>query len=132
MDVGVVTPKKDGMNLVAKEMLICNPVSGLILSNGAGSEIQFTTAGLHPDNGDCTYHRLEDLYDVEKYADVFYAAATEPEDERSRHGKRLSEFIIANDIERWSAAFLDPGWSHLVIHQSEVRAGFVFVKRVCR
>lgn len=50
---------------VAKEMLICNPLAGLILSTGAGSEIQFTTAGLHPDNGECTYHRLDDLYDVE-------------------------------------------------------------------
>uniref|UniRef100_A0A914C1T9 alpha,alpha-trehalose-phosphate synthase (UDP-forming) n=1 Tax=Acrobeloides nanus TaxID=290746 RepID=A0A914C1T9_9BILA len=121
MDIGVVTPKKDGMNLVAKEMLICNPFAGLILSNGAGSEIQFTTAGLHPDDGDCTYHRLDDLYDVEKYADVFYAAATESEDDRARHGQRLSDFNMANDIERWSAAFLDPGWSHLVIHQSEIK-----------
>ena len=102
-------------------MLICNPFAGLILSNGAGSEIQFTTAGLHPDDGDCTYHRLDDLYDVEKYSDVFYAAATESEDDRARHGQRLSDFNMANDIERWSAAFLDPGWSHLVIHQSEVR-----------
>lgn len=55
-----------------------------------------------------------------KYADTFYAAAMEPEDVRAHHGQRLSEFIMANDIERWSAAFLDPGWSHLVIHQSEV------------
>lgn len=26
-----------------------------------------------------------------------------------------------NDIERWSQAFLDPGWSHLVIRQTEVK-----------
>lgn len=65
MDIGVVTPKKDGMNLVVKEMLVCNPCAGLVLSTGAGSEIQFTMAGLHPDDGDYTYHRVSDLYEVE-------------------------------------------------------------------
>jgi hypothetical protein len=65
MDVGVVTPRKDGMNLVAKEMMVCNPMAGLVLSTGAGSEIQFTMAGLHPDDGDFTYHRVDDLADVE-------------------------------------------------------------------
>uniref|UniRef100_A0A7E4UZC4 alpha,alpha-trehalose-phosphate synthase (UDP-forming) n=1 Tax=Panagrellus redivivus TaxID=6233 RepID=A0A7E4UZC4_PANRE len=124
MDIGVVTPKKDGMNLVAKEMLVCNPSVGLVLSTGAGSEIQFTMAGLHPDEtpNECTYHRVSDVYDVDSYADAFYNAAIEPEDERARHGHRLNEFIMANDIERWSVAFLDPGWSHLVIHQMDVRS----------
>jgi trehalose-6-phosphate synthase len=122
MDVGVVTPKKDGMNLVAKEMLVCNPQAGLVLSVGAGSEVQFTMAGLHPDDGgECVYHRVTDVYNIDEYADAFYRAATEPEDVRARHGKKLHEFIMANDIERWSAAFLDPGWSHLVIHQQEIK-----------
>lgn len=67
MDIGVVTPKKDGMNLVVKEMSVCNPQAGLVLSSGAGSEIQFTMAGLHPDDGDCTYHRVEDVFDLEVY-----------------------------------------------------------------
>uniref|UniRef100_A0A915E0S4 alpha,alpha-trehalose-phosphate synthase (UDP-forming) n=1 Tax=Ditylenchus dipsaci TaxID=166011 RepID=A0A915E0S4_9BILA len=120
MDIGVVTPKKDGMNLVVKEMLVCNPSAGIVLSTGAGSEIQFTMGGLHPDGGDCTYHRVEDVYDTEKYADAFYAAATEPEESRARHGHRLNEFIMANDIERWSAAFLDPAWSHVVIRQVDI------------
>lgn len=46
-------------------MLVCNPHAGLVLSTGAGSEIQFTMAGLHPEDGDCTYHRVSDLYDIE-------------------------------------------------------------------
>lgn len=65
MDIGVVTPRKDGMNLVAKEMMVCNPMAGLVLSTGAGSEIQFTMAGLHPDDGDFTYHRVDNLSDIE-------------------------------------------------------------------
>ncbi|PIO69779.1 trehalose-6-phosphate synthase domain protein [Teladorsagia circumcincta] len=100
MDIGIVTPKKDGMNLVAKEMMVCNPRAGLILSTGAGSEIQFTTSGLYKEDGEKNYHRISNLFDVEAYADAFYAAATEPVEIRAAHGKRLSEFILSNDIER--------------------------------
>ncbi|KAK6009691.1 hypothetical protein OSTOST_25359 [Ostertagia ostertagi] len=39
MDIGVVTPSKDGMNLVAKEMMVCNPSASLVLSSGAGTEV---------------------------------------------------------------------------------------------
>uniref|UniRef100_A0A914HFI8 alpha,alpha-trehalose-phosphate synthase (UDP-forming) n=1 Tax=Globodera rostochiensis TaxID=31243 RepID=A0A914HFI8_GLORO len=119
MDIGVVTPKKDGMNLVAKEMLLCNPTAGLVLSTGAGSEIQFTTAGLHSAE-DPNYHRVEDLFDTEAFADSFHTAAVETKENRHRHGNVLNEFIMANDIERWSATFLDPSWSHQVIRQMQV------------
>uniref|UniRef100_A0A914ZRG6 alpha,alpha-trehalose-phosphate synthase (UDP-forming) n=2 Tax=Parascaris univalens TaxID=6257 RepID=A0A914ZRG6_PARUN len=122
MDIGVVTPKKDGMNLVAKEMLVCNPHAGLILSTGAGSEIQFSTAGFYnEENGDQCYKRVADLYDIQAYADAFYQAATESEEVRSAHGSRLNEFIMANDIEHWSAAFLDPSWTHQVIRPLDVK-----------
>ncbi|KAL3083423.1 hypothetical protein niasHS_011225 [Heterodera schachtii] len=119
MDIGVVTPKKDGMNLVAKEMLLCNPTAGLVLSTGAGSEIQFTTAGLHSAE-DPNYHRVEDLFDTEAFANSFHAAAVEAKEDRIRHGTVLNEFIMANDIERWSSTFLDPSWSHQVIRQIQV------------
>ncbi|CAB07584.3 Alpha,alpha-trehalose-phosphate synthase [UDP-forming] 2 [Caenorhabditis elegans] len=119
MDIGVVTPKKDGMNLVAKEMLVCNPKAGLVLSTGAGSEIQFTTAGLYSDK-EKNYHRISNVFDPDSYCDAFYSAALEPEDVRAEHGKRLHEFIMANDIERWSCAFLDPSWTHEVIRPTQV------------
>ncbi|VDK85299.1 unnamed protein product [Cylicostephanus goldi] len=107
---------------VAKEMLVCNPQSSLILSTGAGSEVQFTTSGLYKEDGEKNYHRVADLFDTEDYADVFYRAATESEESRKAHGKRMSEFILSNDIERWSAAFLDPSWTHLVIRPMQVRS----------
>lgn len=56
MDIGVVTPKKDGMNLVAKEMLICNPTATLILSTGAGTEQQFSAAGFYGDEEKVSDH----------------------------------------------------------------------------
>uniref|UniRef100_A0A914WQH9 alpha,alpha-trehalose-phosphate synthase (UDP-forming) n=1 Tax=Plectus sambesii TaxID=2011161 RepID=A0A914WQH9_9BILA len=121
MDLGLVTPKKDGMNLVAKEMLVCNPRAGLILSTGAGSEIQFSTAGLFQKDGEQCYKQINDVYDVKSYAEAFYAAATEPTATRIAHGKRLHKFILAHDIERWSAAFLDPSWTHEVIRPTDVR-----------
>uniref|UniRef100_A0A914HC34 alpha,alpha-trehalose-phosphate synthase (UDP-forming) n=1 Tax=Globodera rostochiensis TaxID=31243 RepID=A0A914HC34_GLORO len=119
MDIGVVTPKKDGMNLVAKEMLLCNPSASLVLSTGAGAEIQFNTAGLYAAK-DPNYHRVEDLFDAETFADAFHSAAMETKEDRHRHGNVLNEFIMANDIERWSATFMDPGWSHQVIRQMQV------------
>ena len=64
MDVGVVTPKKDGMNLVAKEMLICNPRSSLLISCGAGTEQQLSEAGFYSEEEQC-YHRVIDVYDAE-------------------------------------------------------------------
>uniref|UniRef100_A0A158PCD3 T6PP_N domain-containing protein n=1 Tax=Angiostrongylus cantonensis TaxID=6313 RepID=A0A158PCD3_ANGCA len=102
------------------EMLVCNPHAGLILSTGAGAEIQFSTSGLYKEDGEKNYHRISDLFDVESYADTFYAAATESVESREVHGKRLSDFILSNDIERWSTAFLDPSWTHLVIRQMKI------------
>jgi len=40
-NVVVVTPIIDGMNLVAKEAVICNPEAVFVLSSGAGAEQQF-------------------------------------------------------------------------------------------
>lgn len=37
-------------------------------------------AGLYSQNGDTTYHRVEDVFDTEAYADTFYKAAIEAAD----------------------------------------------------
>lgn len=70
MDVGVVTPIKDGMNLVAKEMLICNPRAALILSSGAGTEVQLGNAGFYDQERQC-YFRIDDIGDVQVKFRVF-------------------------------------------------------------
>ncbi|KAL1284746.1 Alpha,alpha-trehalose-phosphate synthase [Trichinella pseudospiralis] len=119
MDVGVVTPIKDGMNLVAKEMLVSNPRAGLILSCGAGTEQQFSSAGFYSDTLRC-YHRLQNLNDCDEFASLFYEAAVEPAEQASAHGQLLFDFLMANDIEKWSGAFLDYSWTHEVIEPVEV------------
>ncbi|EFO14036.1 hypothetical protein LOAG_14488 [Loa loa] len=121
MDIGIVTPKKDGMNLVAKEMLLCNPNAGLILSTGAGSEVQFSRAGLYQENGEQCYKRIINLYDLDSYSDAFYQAAIQDLAIRRANGSKLHKFILSNDIEKWSAAFLDPSWTHEVIRSIEVK-----------
>ncbi|KAK0396417.1 hypothetical protein QR680_001709 [Steinernema hermaphroditum] len=119
MDVGVVTPRKDGMNLVAKEMMICNPSAALMLSTGAGTEVQLGNAGFYQNEQQC-YFRIEELGDVETFSDTFYRAATETEDVRRDHGARLNAFLMSHDIDEWSSAFLDPSWTHDVIRPTEV------------
>ncbi|TMS36068.1 hypothetical protein L596_003330 [Steinernema carpocapsae] len=119
MDVGVVTPKKDGMNLVAKEMMVCNPSAALMLSTGAGTEVQLGNAGFYQGEQQC-YFRIEDLSDAETFSDTFYRAATETEDVRRDHGARLNAFLMSHDIDEWSSAFLDPSWTHDVIRPVEI------------
>ncbi|CAJ0922704.1 unnamed protein product, partial [Mesorhabditis belari] len=119
MDIGVVTPSKDGMNLVAKEMLICNPEAGLILSSGAGTDVQLGSAGFYTEEERC-YHRVADIGNVEEFADAFYSAAMEEQDEKVANGSRLSNFLKSHDIDEWSTAFLDPSWTHEVIRMTTV------------
>jgi hypothetical protein len=45
--------------------------------------------------------KVEDLFDTESFAEVFFRAATEPKEKRQAHGKVLNDFIMANDIERF-------------------------------
>ncbi|CAD6189435.1 unnamed protein product [Caenorhabditis auriculariae] len=120
MDVGVVTPSKDGMNLVAKEMLICNPKASLVLSSGAGTEVQLGNAGFYSEDSRC-YHRVESIADTERFADIFFEAATESQESRIEHGLKLNGFLKDHDIEEWSTAFLDPGWTHEVIRMSNIK-----------
>lgn len=55
------------------------------------------------------------MYDAEAFADVFYEAAVEDRSVIASKGKRLADFLLANDIEKWSQAFLDPSWTSDVI-----------------
>lgn len=110
MDIGLVTPQRDGMNLVAKEIIVCNPESALVLSVGAGVEQQMADNGFYKEDGEKFYHRVVDISDAVAFADVLYKAAIEDPLVVEEHGKKNREFIIANDIEKWSRAFLDPAW----------------------
>jgi trehalose 6-phosphate synthase len=97
-DVGLVTPLRDGMNLVAKEFLAAQDPEDpgvLVLSTLAGAARELTAAvQVNP-------------YDTTGVGDAIQLALTMPLSERrSRHAELLA-VLRRNDINAWSTRFLD-------------------------
>ncbi|MGD2069154.1 MAG: trehalose-6-phosphate synthase [Gemmatimonadota bacterium] len=94
----LVTPLKDGMNLVAKEYCACS-LEGkgvLILSEYAGATAQLQNEAI-----------LVNPHDVEGVADAIHQAFTMPADERTRRMEALRGKIKATDIDWWVETFLE-------------------------
>jgi len=96
-DVGLVTPLRDGMNLVAKEYVAAQDPANpgvLILSRFAGAANELTSA------------LLVNPYDRDDVAAAMDRALTMPLAERiSRHAEML-EIIQKNDIDAWQKRFI--------------------------
>jgi trehalose 6-phosphate synthase len=95
--VGLVTPLRDGMNLVAKEYVVAqNPEDPgvLVLSRFAGSAAE------------CAGALLVNPYDVETVAEALARALTMPLDERKRRHALSMERLRGNDIRDWGDRFL--------------------------
>ncbi|WP_330984385.1 MULTISPECIES: alpha,alpha-trehalose-phosphate synthase [Enterobacterales] len=97
-DVGLVTPLRDGMNLVAKEYVAAQDPANpgvLVLSQFAGAANELTSA------------LIVNPYDRDEVAVALDRALTMPLTERiSRHAEML-EVIKQNDIYHWQARFID-------------------------
>ena len=95
--VGLVTPLRDGMNLVAKEYVAAQDPDDpgvLILSRFAGAAIEFRRA------------LLVNPYDAESVAGAIAQALAMPlEERRARHQALLAE-IHGYDVDRWQCEFL--------------------------
>jgi trehalose 6-phosphate synthase len=96
-DVMLVTPLRDGMNLVAKEYVACRPANdgALILSEFAGAAEQLRSA------------LLVNPYDVDSVADTIAYATEMSADERTRRMKALSRTVRRDNVFRWAAACLE-------------------------
>jgi trehalose 6-phosphate synthase len=96
--VGLVTPLRDGMNLVAKEYVAAQDAEDpgvLILSRFAGAAAEFGSAAL-----------LVNPYDPEAVgAAIARAINMSREERRERHG-RLIVALKRNDISTWGDRFL--------------------------
>jgi trehalose 6-phosphate synthase len=95
--VGLVTPLRDGMNLVAKEYVAAqNPDDPgvLILSRFAGSAIEFRRA------------LLVNPYDPESVAGAIAQALAMPLEERCDRHRALLSAILDYDVDRWQREFL--------------------------
>lgn len=97
-EIALVTPIKDGMNLVAKEYITCNLEGNgvLILSEFAGAAAQ-----LHRDA------LLVNPYDIEGTAEALHVAFMMDHDERRRRMRRMRATVRRYDIYRWVESFLD-------------------------
>ena len=95
--VGLVTPLRDGMNLVAKEYVAAQDPDDpgvLILSRFAGAAIEFRRA------------LLVNPYDAESVAGAIAQALAMPlEERRARHQALLAD-VCGYDVERWQREFL--------------------------
>jgi trehalose 6-phosphate synthase/phosphatase len=96
-DVMLVTPLRDGMNLVAKEF-VASRTDGdgvLVLSEFAGAAWELPEAlQVNP-------------YDIDGTADVFYRALTMEVDERRARLAPLRTRVETYDVHRWVASFLE-------------------------
>ena len=96
-DVGLVTPLRDGMNLVAKEYVAAQDPANpgvLVLSQFAGAANELTSA------------LLVNPYDRDSVAAAMDRALNMPLAERiSRHAEMM-EIITKNDIDAWQKRFI--------------------------
>lgn len=99
-ETALVTPLKDGMNLIAKEYCASSLEENcvLILSEFAGVAAQFQKGAL-----------LVNPHDKEGVADAIYRAINMMEDERRQRMKRLRAVVKKQDIYWWVDSFLNAG-----------------------
>ena len=95
-DVMVVTPLRDGMNLVAKEYVACRPddTGALVLSEFAGAAKELRQAyQVNP-------------YDLNGMKDVIMQAATDSPSASRRRMRSLKRQVAGHTIDMWADAFL--------------------------
>ncbi|HVB48482.1 MAG TPA: trehalose-6-phosphate synthase, partial [Burkholderiales bacterium] len=93
----LVTPLKDGMNLVAKEYCACSIEEDcvLILSEFAGAAVQLANGAL-----------LVNPYDIEGVADAIRHAYLMDGAERRARMRRLRRSVREHDVFWWVDSFL--------------------------
>jgi trehalose 6-phosphate synthase len=96
-DVMLVTPLRDGMNLVAKEYVACRHDNGgaLVLSEFAGAALELKDA------------LLVNPHDTDGVKNALHHALTLDPDEGRRRMRALRRQVLNHDVDRWARTFLD-------------------------
>jgi trehalose 6-phosphate synthase len=97
-DVGLVTPVRDGMNLVAKEYVVAQDPDDpgmLVLSSLAGAACELTDAV------------IVNPYDRDSVADGIATAITMSLEERRERHAAMMQILKKNDITAWRTRFVD-------------------------
>jgi trehalose 6-phosphate synthase len=95
-DVMVVTPLRDGMNLVAKEYVACREDNRgtLVLSEFAGAADELRRA------------YLVNPYDINGLKSTLLTALRSEPAEQSRRMRAMRKRVIEHDVDRWAREFL--------------------------
>jgi trehalose 6-phosphate synthase len=95
-DVMLVTPLRDGMNLVAKEYVACRSDLGgaLVLSEFTGAANELTQA------------YLVNPHDLEGVKDAVEAAMNQTPEEGHRRMRALRRQVLTQDVDLWARSFL--------------------------
>jgi trehalose 6-phosphate synthase len=107
--IGLVTPLRDGMNLVAKEYVAAQDPADpgvLVLSRFAGAAAELEGA------------LLVNPHEIEAVAEAIGAALEMPLEERIQRHSRMFAHLLANDIDHWAEQFLS------ALTESRRRPGF--------
>jgi trehalose 6-phosphate synthase len=101
-EIALVTPLKDGMNVVAKEYCASNlsEHGALILSEFAGAAAQLQNGAL-----------LVNPYDIEGMADAIYRAYGMDSREKQKRMKKLRQSVAKQNIFWWVDSFLDAAFA---------------------
>ncbi|WP_375433266.1 trehalose-6-phosphate synthase [uncultured Friedmanniella sp.] len=96
-DVMVVTPLRDGMNLVAKEYVACRQADdgALVLSEFAGAARELRQA------------YLVNPYDINGMKDKLVEAMQDSARNKARRMRVMRRQVAEHDIDHWASAFLD-------------------------
>src|SRR6201987_1868095 len=96
-DVMLVTPLRDGMNLVAKEYVASRSDLGgaLVLSEFAGAAAELKQA------------YLVNPHDTEGVKDAIEAALNQTDEQGRRRMRALRRQVLVHDADLWARAFLD-------------------------
>uniref|UniRef100_A0ABS1FJ22 alpha,alpha-trehalose-phosphate synthase (ADP-forming) n=1 Tax=Corynebacterium antarcticum TaxID=2800405 RepID=A0ABS1FJ22_9CORY len=104
-DIMLVTPFKDGMNLVAKEYVACHGdgSGALVLSEFAGSATELNRAFLcNPHDGDSVKRQLMTAVTMLRDAP----------DEAAERMLTMHRQVVDHDVDLWARSFLDTLRSH--------------------
>jgi trehalose 6-phosphate synthase len=93
----VVTPYRDGMNLVCKEYVACryDNDGALVLSEFAGAAHELNQAW------------LVNPYDINGMKAAIVEAANAQPKELTRRMKAMRKTVREHDVDRWATGFLD-------------------------
>jgi len=108
--VGLVTPLRDGMNLVAKEYVAAQRAEDpgvLVLSRFAGSARELTSA------------LIVNPFDADEVADALARALTMPRGERVERWRNMMKVIQGNTVGTWRDAFLSDLTEGLAAEQED-------------